>query len=122
MPSKPKGSSYQFVGIISGETGGENPQQVGASSPENYSGETGGENPQQVGASSAEDHQNLGQIDEVLQLVQTHQLDTLFIASPTVSNDTILQILHTCEGVPVQINLLPELSEFIRKWDCYHLL
>ena len=91
---KAKGSSYQFVGIIRGETGSENPQQVGASSPENY--------------------QNLGQIDEVLQLVQTHQLDTLFIASPTVSNDTILQILHACEGVPVQINLLPELSEFIR--------
>ena len=91
--SKAKGSSYQFVGIISGETGGENPQQVGAS--------------------SAEDHQNLGQIDEVLQLVQTHQLDTLFIAAPTVSNDTILQILHACEGLPVQINMLPELSEFI---------
>ena len=90
-----KGSSgYQFVGIISGEPGGENPQQVGASNPENY--------------------QNLGQIDDVLQLVQTHQLDTLFIASPTVSNDTILQILHTCEGLPVQINVLPELSEFIR--------
>ena len=90
-----KGSSgYQFVGIISGEPGGENPQQVGASTPENY--------------------QNLGQIDDVLQLVQTHQLDTLFIASPTVSNDTILQILHTCEGLPVQINVLPELSEFIR--------
>ena len=90
-----KGSSgYQFVGIISGEPGGENPQQVGASSTENY--------------------QNLGRIDDVLQLVRTHRLDTLFIASPTVSNDTILQILHTCEGLPVQINVLPELSEFIR--------
>lgn len=26
----------------------------------------------------------------------------------------ILKILHACEGMPVQINLLPELSEFIR--------
>ena len=110
---KAKGSGYQFVGIISGEPGGENPQQVGASNTENYSGEPGGENPQQVGTSGAEDHQNLGQIDAVLQLVQTHRLDTLFIASPTVPNDTILQILHACEGLPVQINMLPELSEFI---------
>ena len=58
--------------------------------------------------------QYLGESQDILELVQTHRLDTLFIASSTVSNDTILQILHTCEGMPVQINLLPELSEFIR--------
>ena len=58
--------------------------------------------------------QHLGESQDLLELVQTHRLDTLFIASPTVSNDTILQILHACEGVPVQINVLPELSEFIR--------
>ena len=56
----------------------------------------------------------LGKSRDVFELVQTHRLDTLFIVSPTVPNDTILQILHACEGVPVQINLLPELSEFIR--------
>ena len=86
-------SGYQFVGIISRETGAGNPQHVGASSTKEY--------------------QNLGQIDEVLQLVQTHRLDMLFIVSPTIPNAAILQILHACEGVPVQINLLPELSEFI---------
>ena len=58
--------------------------------------------------------QYLGKSRDVFELVQTHRLDTLFIVSPTVPNDTILQILHACEGVPVQINLLPELSEFIR--------
>ena len=56
----------------------------------------------------------LGKIDEILQLVEKHRIDTLFIVSPTVSNDTVMQILHTCEGTPVQINLLPELSEFIK--------
>ncbi|MCY3549591.1 MAG: undecaprenyl-phosphate glucose phosphotransferase [Candidatus Poribacteria bacterium] len=56
----------------------------------------------------------LGKSQEILELIRTHRLDTLFIVSPTVSNDTILQILHACEGMPVQINLLPELSEFIR--------
>ena len=56
----------------------------------------------------------LGKSQDILELVQTHRIDTLFIASPAVSNDTILQILHTCEGLPVQINMMPELSEFIR--------
>ncbi len=55
----------------------------------------------------------LGKSEEILEIVQTHRLDMLFIASPTVPNDTILQILHVCEGIPVQINVLPELSEFI---------
>ena len=58
--------------------------------------------------------QHLGKSQDILELVQTHRIDTLFIASPAVSNDTILQILHTCEGLPVQINMMPELSEFIR--------
>ena len=58
--------------------------------------------------------QFLGESQDVLELVRKHRLDTLFIVSPTVPNDTILRILHACEGVPVQINVLPELSEFIR--------
>ena len=58
--------------------------------------------------------QHLGKIDEILELVEEHRIDTLFIVSPTVPNDTVMQILHTCEGTPVQINLLPELSEFIK--------
>ncbi len=68
------------------------------------------------GATSADDlHlQHLGKSQDILELVQTHRIDTLFIASPAASNDTILQILHTCEGLPVQINMMPELSEFIR--------
>lgn len=56
---------------------------------------------------------HLGKSVEILEIVQKHRLDVLFIASPTVPNDVILQILHACEGIPVQINVLPELSEFI---------
>ena len=56
---------------------------------------------------------HLGNSRDVLELVQVHRLDMLFLTSPTVSNDAILQIMHACEGVPVQINVLPELSEFI---------
>ena len=55
----------------------------------------------------------LGEPQDILGLVQKYRLDTLFISSPAVPNDTILHILHACEGMPVQINLLPELSEFI---------
>ena len=58
--------------------------------------------------------QYLGESEDILALARTHRLDTLFIVSPAVPNDTILEILHHCEGVPLQINLLPELSEFIR--------
>ncbi|RKU39024.1 undecaprenyl-phosphate glucose phosphotransferase [Candidatus Poribacteria bacterium] len=83
-------SGYELVGTISGVTGA-------------VAYHPGGSRPQYLGESQ-----------DILELAQTHRLDTLFIASPTVSNDTILQILHTCEGLPVQINLLPELSEFIR--------
>ena len=78
-------SSYKLVGIIDGAT-----------------------------STDALHLQHLGKSQDILELVQTHRIDTLFIASPAVSNDTILQILHTCEGLPVQINMMPELSEFIR--------
>ena len=57
---------------------------------------------------------SLGERQDILEIVQKYRLDTLFISSPTVPNETILQILHACEGVPVQINVLPELSEFIK--------
>lgn len=56
---------------------------------------------------------HLGKSEEILEIVQKHRLDMLFIASSTVPNDAILKILHACEGLPVQINVLPELSEFI---------
>ena len=78
-------SGYEVVGIIN--------EAVGADSPH---------------------VQSLGKSQDILELVRTHRLNTLFIVSPTVPNDTILQILHACEGVPLQINVLPELSEFIR--------
>lgn len=57
--------------------------------------------------------QYLGSSEEVLEIVREYSLDTLLIVSPTVSNGTIMKILQACEGVPVQINVLPELSEFI---------
>ena len=57
--------------------------------------------------------QHIGESRKILEIVQKHRLDVLFIASPRVPNDAILRILHACEGVPIQINVLPELSEFI---------
>ncbi len=58
--------------------------------------------------------QHLGESRDILEIVQKYRLDMLFIASPKVPNNVILKILHACEGVPLQINVLPELSEFIR--------
>lgn len=57
--------------------------------------------------------QHLGETDSILDIVQEHRIDMLFIASPAVQNETILKILHICEGIPVHINVLPELSDFI---------
>ena len=69
-----------------------------------------------AGTAGADDSEvkYLGKNQDILELVQKYRLDTLFISSPTVPNEAILQILHACEGVPVQINVLPELSEFIK--------
>ena len=65
--------------------------------------------PPEVEETQVSDTVQLGHIDAVRQLVQTHQIDVLFIISP----DTTSQILHECEGLPVQINLLVEPVEFI---------
>lgn len=57
--------------------------------------------------------QYLGKSEHIFEIVQEYRIDTLFIVSPKVSNEVILQTLHLCEGLPVQINVLHELSEFI---------
>ena len=56
----------------------------------------------------------LGNSNVILEIVKRCQLDMLFITAPTVANHTILHILHACEGIPIQIYVLPELSEFIK--------
>lgn len=104
-------SGYEVVGII-GEIGVTNPSH-------NPLEVTPAHNPLEVTDTShnllSENQlQTLGNNQDILELVRKHRLDTLFIVSPTVPNDAILQILHACEGIPVQINVLPELSEFIR--------
>ena len=65
--------------------------------------------PPEVEETQTSDIVQLGRIDAVRQLVQTHQIDVLVIVSP----DTTSQILHECEGLRVQINLLAEPVEFI---------
>ncbi len=104
-------SGYEVVGII-GEIGVTNPSH-------NPLEVTPAHNPLEVTDTShnllpENQLQFLGKSQDILELVRKHRLDTLFIVSPTVPNDTLLQILHACEGIPVQINVLPELSEFIR--------
>ena len=55
--------------------------------------------------------QVLGNTTEVRSLVQKYQINELFITSPAISHDEILQIVHDCEGLPVQIRVLPDLYE-----------
>ena len=63
---------------------------------------------------------SLGESQDILEIVQKHRLDTLFISSPTVPNETILQILHACEGVPVQIQCPPRAFRIYQRWHSYH--
>ena len=84
-----KNSGYKFVGLIDETT--DNEIYLGEDSHVQY----------------------LGRSDQIHEIVQEYRIDTLFIVSPKVSNEVILQILHTCEGLLVQINVLHELSEFI---------
>ena len=53
----------------------------------------------------------LGKTTEVRSLVQKYQINELFITSPAISHDEILQVVHDCEGLPVQIRVLPDLYE-----------
>ena len=106
-------SGYEVVGIInetaiSSQPSAVSKREIGVTNP-SHSLLTESRKPK-----TESQLQSLGKSQDVLELVRKHRLDTLFIVSPTVPNDTILQILHACEGVPIQINVLPELSEFIR--------
>ena len=109
-------SGYEVVGIIGGIAISSQPSAVS-----HQQSEASAVNKREIGVTNPSHNalaegqlQSLGESRDILELVRNYQLDTLFIVSPTVPNDTILQILHACEGIPVQINVLPELSEFIR--------
>lgn len=83
-------SGHKFVGLIDGEENGV------------------------ISQSDSLDAELLGNCDDILEIVKRGKLDILFITSPAVANHTILHILHACEGIPIQIYVLPELSEFIK--------
>ena len=73
-----------------------------------------GEEDTDISHTESSDVELLGNCDEILEIVKKCKLDILFITSPVVANHTILHILHVCEGIPIQIYVLPELSEFIK--------
>ncbi len=73
-----------------------------------------GEENTDISHTESSDVELLGNCDEILEIVNRCNLDILFITSPAVANNTILYILHASEGIPIQIYVLPELSEFIK--------
>jgi exopolysaccharide biosynthesis polyprenyl glycosylphosphotransferase len=76
-------SGYQFLGVILGE------------SPSEY----------------AIPYRVLGGSREIRVLVERWQVHELFIISPAIPHDEIWRIVHDCEGLSVQINVLPDLYE-----------
>jgi len=76
-------SGYQFIGVIPGK--------------------------QPSPASSL--YHVLGGSQEIRSIVQKYHIHELFITSPAISHEEIWRIVHDCEGLPVQINVLPDLYE-----------
>ena len=55
----------------------------------------------------------LGETPDILNIVTKHHLDELFIASPVVSHEEILQLIHSCEGNSVKFRIIPDLYEIM---------
>lgn len=96
--------SGQFINAIKSET----------NSGHKLVGLIDGEEITDISHADSSDVELLGNCDDILEIVKKCKLDILFITSPAVANHTILHILHACEGIPIQIYVLPELSEFIK--------
>ena len=96
--------SGQFINAIKSET----------NSGHKLVGLLDGEENAVMSYADSSDVELLGNCDDILEIVKRCKLDILFISSPAVANHTILHILHACEGIPIQIYILPELSEFIK--------
>ena len=62
---------------------------------------------------SIEAYRLLGETPDILNIVTKHHLDELFIASPVVSHEEILQLLHSCEGNSVKFRIIPDLYEIM---------
>ncbi len=56
-------------------------------------------------------HHVLGDFTGVRSLVQKYQINELFITSPAISHAEILRIVGACEGLSIQIHVLPDLYE-----------
>jgi exopolysaccharide biosynthesis polyprenyl glycosylphosphotransferase len=55
----------------------------------------------------------LGETSDILNIVTKHHLDELFIASPVVSHQEILRLIHACEGKSVKFRIIPDLYEIM---------
>lgn len=96
--------SRQFINALNSES----------TSGHTFVGLISGEENTDISHADSSDVALLGNCHEILEIVQKHRLDILFITSPAVANHKVLQILHACEGIPVEIYVLPELSDFIK--------
>ena len=55
----------------------------------------------------------LGETSDILNIATKYHLDELFIASPVVSHEEILQLIHFCEGHSVKFRIIPDLYEIM---------
>jgi len=76
---------YEFVGIIAGQTS----------------------------LLSIGQHRLLGETSDILNIIVKHRIDELFIASPAISHEEILRIIHYCEGRSVKFRIILDLYEIM---------
>ena len=102
--------SIQFINAINSESNSGH-KLVGLIDGENNTDMSHGTD---ISQADSLDVEIIGNCDDILEIVKKSKLDILFITSPAVTNHTILYVLHACEGIPIEIYVLPELSEFIK--------
>jgi exopolysaccharide biosynthesis polyprenyl glycosylphosphotransferase len=62
---------------------------------------------------SVEPYGLLGETSDILNIIIKYHIDELFIASPVVSHEEILQLIHSCEGNSVKFRVIPDLYEIM---------
>jgi len=91
---------YELVGVIAGSPRSDDQHPVSSFRPK-------------AGKGALTSRKRLGNISDICDIVEEHQIDELFIASPDISHAQILQIVYHCEGCPVKFRVMPDLFEIM---------
>jgi len=55
----------------------------------------------------------MGRTDQLLELLQTHNIQEIFVADPSISHERIMELIHQCEQTPVKFKVVSDLFEIV---------